>query len=87
MATDVERSHSVPEVAQRWGCNNDKVYAHIRVGNLRAVNTALGDERPRWRILHSDLETFEQVRENPQWNASPKPKRQRPRTQSIEYFP
>ena len=48
------------DLAKRWSCNCDKVLAYINAGELRAINLAGPDaERPRYRVLESDLLAFE----------------------------
>ena len=82
----VERLYSAPEIAERWGCKNDTVYSHIRAGNLRAFDVSLG-VRPRWRILASDLDTFELARESSAWNSPPRPKRRTREANVMDFFP
>ena len=46
-----------PRVAEILGCGTEKILAFIERGELRAINTSLGD-RPRWKIKPDDFDAF-----------------------------
>ncbi|MFN7842743.1 MAG: helix-turn-helix domain-containing protein [Pirellula sp.] len=48
---------SPPRVAEILGCGVEKVHAYINRGELRAINTSLGD-RPRYKIDPDDFDAF-----------------------------
>lgn len=54
-----------PQIAALLGCGDDSVRSFINSGELRAVNTSLGD-RPRWRISPEDFARFCESRSNKQ---------------------
>jgi hypothetical protein len=76
-----------PALARKWGVSEEKIYAFIRAGSLRAVNlaTQLGG-KPRWMIDLADVLAFEQARSNA---PAMKPQRRRrqnaPAAQAIEF--
>ena len=48
---------SPPKVADILGCGTEKILAFIDRGELRAINTSLGN-RPRWKIRPEDFDAF-----------------------------
>ena len=70
-------------IAERWGCNRDKVLHFIRTGQLRAINLAMSDKRPRWYVEPGDLDTFETARQAPTPLPKEKPRR---RLQAVKEF-
>ncbi|MFZ5833471.1 MAG: helix-turn-helix domain-containing protein [Planctomycetota bacterium] len=86
MTATLARTHSVPEIAARWGCKPSKVIALIRSGQLVGIRIGGGDAKPRYRVRPEDLARFEQSREvQPPARRGRKPKPQRP-AGFIEYF-
>ena len=58
--TPDRRKRSVPQVARQLGVAENKIYAWIRSGELRAINLALSTHgRPRYAIDLADIEAFE----------------------------
>jgi excisionase family DNA binding protein len=77
---------TVTEAARLLRVNRDKVLGWINSGRLRAVNTAKGQGRPRYRIARVDLEGFLNGRTK---GPDAKPaKRRRPVPDGVtRYFP
>lgn len=78
-----------PQLAKRLGISEDKVYAWIDSGQLRAVNLAEHphSERARWRISQEAIEEFLASRENkPPAPEPPKPRRRRRAVSGKQYF-
>lgn len=48
---------TVAEAAERLRCTQNHVYQLINLGRLKATNLST-DERPRWRITESALQTL-----------------------------
>jgi len=59
---------TAPSVAKILGIGAEQVLAYIARGELRAVNTSLGD-RPRWKIDPEDFDKWCQSRSNSQKTA------------------
>ena len=61
----VERTYSVKELCERFGCGEHTIYHWLASGELGGINTSrkLGG-RPKWRITQSSLATFETARAN-----------------------
>jgi excisionase family DNA binding protein len=59
-----EHRLTVAEVAARLRASKERVLRLIAAGKLRALNTGLGEKRPRWIVLQRDLEAFEAGRFN-----------------------
>jgi len=58
------RKLSVPQVARQLGVAENKIYAWIRSGELRAINLARSTHgRPRYGIDLADIEAFETGRQ------------------------
>lgn len=79
---------SVRQAAEHYGLDIDKIYALIRGGAIRAINTTeQGDaKRPRYRISRASLDAFEKAREvrTPE---PPRPQtRRRKNPNVIEFF-
>jgi hypothetical protein len=57
-------TYTPAEIAARWKCSPDKVWAAIASKKLKAVNTCfrVNARRPRWIIRATDLECFEAAR-------------------------
>lgn len=56
-------SLSVPQLAKRWGCAPNSVYALVRVGALEAFAISAGDDtRKGWRIAKRVIRAFEERR-------------------------
>ena len=57
------QSLTVPELAKKWGVSTKKIYALIKGGELKAINTSVGPgKRPRYSIARSAIEEYEQKR-------------------------
>jgi hypothetical protein len=54
---------TAPMVAKILGVAPEQVLGYIARGELRAINTSLGD-RPRWKIDPEDLDKFCESRSN-----------------------
>ena len=74
---------TAPAVAKMLGTGAEQVLAFIARGELRAINTSLGD-RPRWKIDPDDLEKFCEARSNSPKTAKPSRRRTLP-TAKKEY--
>jgi hypothetical protein len=72
-----EKYYSPKEAAEKLQCDEERVLAWIREGDLVAANIASSKsaQRPRWRIAEADLGRFLLSRRNVQSLAEPKPKR------------
>ena len=81
-------SYTPPQLAARWGVQDDKVRALIASGELKAFNIALdkNGSRPRWRILPEEVERFEQARSNHQPEKKPRRRRRAVATAGTNYF-
>ena len=86
MRSELTRSLTVREFANRYCVGEDKVRGWIARGELQAVNTANAlCGRPRWVILPEALEVFEKRRRGgPVQKAQGRRHR---RTQEIDYYP
>lgn len=76
-----------PQLAKRWGVHPDKVLGLIHTGQLVALNLAANLEgRPRFQILLSEIQRFEESRSTKP--PVPKPRRRRRATAMPvrEYF-
>jgi excisionase family DNA binding protein len=73
-------THTVKQVAERYGVGQQTVLGWIARGELRAVNVSrrLGG-RPRWRVTKEALEAFELLR-----TPTPPPPRKRRRKRDPE---
>ena len=49
---------TVKQFAEAIGAKEDLVYAHIRLGRIRAVNISTGSLGARYRIPQSELDAF-----------------------------
>jgi hypothetical protein len=74
---------TAPAVAKMLGTGAEQVLTFIARGELRAINTSLGD-RPRWKIDPDDLEKFCEARSNSPKVAKPSRRRTLP-TAGKEY--
>ena len=81
-----KQTKTPPEVARKWGVNDAKVLALIDSGELIAINLALNPKgKPRYRILLTEIERFEQSRSTKP--PEPKPRRRRRQAGGKDYFP
>jgi hypothetical protein len=64
-ATIQRQKYTPPQLARLWGCATETILAHIRSGELRAVDvvTPGHSRRPRYKIDVADIAIFEQRRE------------------------
>jgi hypothetical protein len=78
-------SYTPAELAQRWKCSPDKVWAAIASKKLKAINTVFraNARKPRWVILVSEVERFELARMT---GAGPKTTRQSRTAVGFNYF-
>lgn len=74
---------TAPAVAKMLGTGAEQVLIFIARGELRAINTSLGD-RPRWKIDPDDLEKFCEARSNAAKSKPPTKRRNIP-TAGKEY--
>jgi hypothetical protein len=74
---------TAPAVAKMLGTGAEQVLAFIARGELRAINTSLGD-RPRWKIDPKDFDLFCEARSNSPKVAKPSRRRTLP-TAGKEY--
>ncbi|MCE3018589.1 MAG: helix-turn-helix domain-containing protein [Pirellula sp.] len=68
---------TAPNVAKILGIGAEQVLSYIARGELRAINTSLGD-RPRWKIDPEDLDKFCESRSNAPKTAKPSRRRELP---------
>ncbi len=74
------------EIAERFGCNLNKVLFWIKSGQLTAVDIALTQsKKPRWRISVDALADFERVRSTRPPAPPPAPRRRRADASITEY--
>ena len=79
----MQKHLTAPAVAKKLGTGAEQIRAFIASGELRAINTSLGD-RPRWKIDPDDLEKFCEARSNSPKTAKPSRRRTLP-TAGKEY--
>ncbi len=80
--------HTVQEVADYLGVNHETVLALINSGELVASNVSSGTQRPRWRILASDVGKFlMRTRRQAEPKSAPTRKRRRKAAATKNYFP
>lgn len=78
MSTELEEVTTAPQLAKRWKINVDKVLGFIRGGELRSLNLAKDKSgRPRYKILLSDVQKFEESRETKPPVQQPRRRRRR----------
>ena len=54
------KTYGVRDLTERYGVGDHTVLAWIRSGELRAINVARTvGTRPKWRVLESEIESFE----------------------------
>lgn len=68
-------TYTVSEIAERWNCSVNLVLAHIREGNLAAINIGSRPVRPTYVVAADELETFESNRTT---RKAPPPEPRRP---------
>jgi hypothetical protein len=79
------RGFTTADIARRYRVGEDKVRAWIRLGELRAINTAgrlCG--KPRWVIPPEALDEFEKRRAG---GPPPTPVRRRRRPAQMDFYP
>lgn len=85
---DVQRGLTVPELAQRYRCSQDKVRNWIRAGRLPAVNTSsVRCARPRFVVLPEHLAAFEKGIAADTPSAPKSPRRPKRPAGFIDFFP
>ncbi len=77
---------TVTEAAKLLRISRNKVLGWINSGRLRAINAAMGQGRPRYRITRADLEGFLDGRTR-QCNGKPARRRRPARDAVTRYFP
>jgi len=77
---------TVTEAAKLLRVSRNKVLGWVNSGRLRAVNTAMGQGRPRYRITRADLEGFLDGRTR-QRDAKPAKRRRPVSGGATRYFP
>ena len=81
-----DRTFSPGDLAERYGVKAEKVIAWIRAGELAAINTGNGRNKPRWRVTAESLAEFERRRSS-QADAPSKSTRRRTTAPGvIEYY-
>jgi len=77
-------SHSLADIATRWGCCHSHVLSLVRSGALQAINIGMGS-RARYIVSAESLDDFESARTTRP--PAPKQKRRRVRREDvIEFF-
>jgi excisionase family DNA binding protein len=65
------------EVAEVLNCNLQRVQILIREGKLPAINIAVGEKKPRWRVPQTALDEFMTPKNRPALKPVATRKRQR----------
>lgn len=80
----LSKAHTVQEIAERWGCGEDKVLSLIGKLDLIAFNIAVNRsaKRPTWRITPEALADFERRR-----STQPAPKQEPRRRHQTNEVP
>lgn len=87
MSTVLEEVTTAPQLAKRWKINVDKVLGFIRSGELRSLNLAKDrNGRPRYKILLSDVQKFEESRQTKPAIQQPRRRRRRRTAAGKDYF-
>ena len=82
-----ERALTVQETAEFLQSSEDGVLEMIHGGELPASNIGKGDQRPRWRVMASDLcQLLIQRRFVNEEQARPKRRKRRVLTPTKDYF-
>jgi excisionase family DNA binding protein len=78
-------THSVREVAERYGVTAHTVLAWIQGGELRALNVgrSVAGKKPRWRITEQALQHFERLRLS---SPAPAPERRKRREDVLRFY-
>ncbi len=87
LRAETHRSHTVAEIAKRYGVTAATVLVWIRSGELRAMNVGrrAGAKKPRWRITAAALDAFETIRSASSTPAAT-PRRRRHPTDTIQFY-
>jgi excisionase family DNA binding protein len=67
----MEQFLTPPRIAKILGTGTEQVHKFIERGELKAINTSLGD-RPRWKIRKADFDSFCESRMNRKPSEAPK---------------
>ena len=59
----MSQTYTTAEAAKLLKCGSQKIRDLINHGHLEAVNTSMGDTRPRWVITAQAIEAFQQSRQ------------------------
>ena len=60
----MSQTFTTAEAAKLLRCGTQKIRDLINHGHLEAVNTSMGESRPRWVITAQAIETFQQSRQS-----------------------
>ena len=77
---------TVTQLMDRWQCTRDSVLFKIHDGRLHAINVGKSKIKPRWRVPHESLETFELANQAPAWESPPHPTRRSRVAKSIKNY-